>query len=270
MKTEKQTTALAKWDEQMAQEAKIAVGMEDSDGMSGGQFFSTKGGILSFQGAPIPNNQMAVIILDSILENVYYLGEFNAANPVPPLCYAFGREGSAMKPHEVVVKAGNAQNPTCQDCQWNAWNSSPKGGKGKACKNTRRLAMISAGNIVDGKFKLFDIEDFASTTLGFLRLAVTSVKGFKGYIKQLAEQHIAPYGVITKVKLEHDDDNLQATIFTSLVTIPNEIRGTIMQRHQSTMAMIDFPYPVFEDSPQPAASRGKAGRGKQAKKKYKY
>ena len=38
-----QTTALVKWDEELAKQAEIAAGMEANTG--GGQFFSTKGEI---------------------------------------------------------------------------------------------------------------------------------------------------------------------------------------------------------------------------------
>ena len=54
-----QTTALVKWDEELAKQAEIAAGMEANTG--GGQFFSTKGGILSWQDAPLPGSQTAVL-----------------------------------------------------------------------------------------------------------------------------------------------------------------------------------------------------------------
>ena len=85
-----QTTALVTWDEELARQAEIAASMEASAG--GGQFFSTKGGILSWQDSPLSGNQMAVIILDSILENVFYEGHYDPDAPQSPTCFAFSRD----------------------------------------------------------------------------------------------------------------------------------------------------------------------------------
>ena len=62
-------TAITKWEEELAKQADVASAMEANAG--GGQFFSLKSGILSWQDAPLPGNQMAVIIVDGILENVF-------------------------------------------------------------------------------------------------------------------------------------------------------------------------------------------------------
>src|SRR5690606_31878069 len=84
------TTALATYDEELAKLAEEAASQEANTG--GGQFFSTRGGVLSLNGAPIPNNEMAVIILDGILVNTYYQGGFDPDSPSSPICYAFGRD----------------------------------------------------------------------------------------------------------------------------------------------------------------------------------
>ena len=137
-------TALVKWEEELAKQAEVAAGMEANVG--GGQFFSMQGGQLKFNDNPVPGNQMAVIILDHILENVFYDGDFDPNNPQPPTCFAFGRSDDDMAPHETVVAEGQAQNETCNGCPFNQWGSADKG-RGKACRNTRRLAMIPAGTL---------------------------------------------------------------------------------------------------------------------------
>ena len=137
-------TALATWDEQLAQQAEVAAGMEKN--VAGGQFFSLRSATLSFNDAPITGNRMAVIILDGIMENVYYEGEFNADQANSPSCFAFGRDESTIAPHESVVAAGQAQHEQCQGCPHNEWGTADRG-RGKACRNTRRLGLISAGNL---------------------------------------------------------------------------------------------------------------------------
>src|SRR3989304_573996 len=104
-----------KWDEEMARQAQVAADMENS--VATGQFFSTQGGTLSWNGMPMPNNMMAVIILDSILENVYYTGNYDPENPQGPTCFAFGRDDASLAPHKVVVENKTAQSDVCHDCR---------------------------------------------------------------------------------------------------------------------------------------------------------
>src|SRR6202012_2084920 len=151
-----------------------------------GSFFSVKGGILSFNGNTFPDNTVAAVVIDFVLENVYYEGKFDPETPTNPKCFAFGREDADMAPHEVSTENGDAQNDVCKGCQWNEWGSAETG-RGKACKNRRRLALIPAGafNSKTNQLTPYDADEFETATMGFLALPVTSVKAFSGYVKQL-------------------------------------------------------------------------------------
>ncbi len=259
-KSKPTTTAIAKWDEELAREAEIAANMEANT--AGGQFFSTKSGVLSWNDAQLPDNQMAVIILDSIMENDFYEGEYDPKNPVPPLCFAFGRDEKAMAPHKIVIEAGNAQHEGCQGCEWNEFGTADKG-RGKACKNTRRLAMIPAGTLTaDGRFTPFDdVAKFESAAPGFMRLPVTSVRGYASFVKQVAGAlKRPPYGVFTKVKVVPDAKNQYQVTFEALGKVGDELMPTVHQRHQELMATIDFPYALAEEQPAPPPPRATRGR----------
>lgn len=248
--------ALAKWDEELAKQAEISAKMEANAG--GGQFFSTKGGILSWQDMPFPNNQAAVIILDSIIENVFYEGAYDPDNPTSPTCYAYGRDDKAMKPFKDVVDAGNAQHNHCAGCPNNDFGTAPVG-KGKACKNTRRLAMIPAGDFSQsGKLQLInDDEHFKKTPVGYMKLPVTSVRGYAGFVKQVAGAlRRPPHGIVTKVRVQPDPKNQYVVIFEAIQNVPDDIMGIIMERHEEASRVIEFPYPPMEERPAP--------RGKQA------
>src|SRR4029077_7888311 len=91
------STAVANWEQELEQQAQVAAGMAASTGDA--QFFSVRAGQLSFGGMPLPGNQMGVVILDAILENVYYEGEFNPDEPAPPTCFAFARDAALLTPH---------------------------------------------------------------------------------------------------------------------------------------------------------------------------
>ncbi len=269
MAPKKPVTALVKWDEELAKQAELAAGMEANVG--GGQFFGLRGGILTWQDAPVPNNQMAVVILDSVLENVYYEGEYDADNPASPSCFAFGRDEKLMMPHPLVQEAKTSPAPAgqpCTACPMNEWGSAEKG-RGKACRNTRRLAMIPAGTFNQaGKLELFDDASyFASTAMGFMKLPVTSVKGYANFVKQVAGAlRRPPFGIFTKIKVLQDPKTQFKVIFEPIDNVPDTLMGTIMQRHEEAKTLIEFPYQLGEEDSGPR--QVKSAKPSRAKRKY--
>ena len=131
--------------DEMEAKAKIAEAAQRKTG-GGGAFFSTAGGILKYGGTAMPGNQMVVIILADIMENVYYDAPYDPEVPASPKCFAFGKSEREMQPHEAVALEDcfEQQADTCSECPHNEWGSAAKG-KGKACSNGMRLAMIPAG-----------------------------------------------------------------------------------------------------------------------------
>lgn len=263
---------LVQWDEELAKQAEIAAGMEANSG--GGQFFSVQAGLLSWQDAPLPDNQMAVIILDGIMENVFYEGPYDPDNPQSPVCFAFGRDEKLIRPHQVVVDAHNEQcgmSGLCDGCEMNEWGSADVG-RGKACKNVRRLAMIPAGTLKDGKFVLNDDEEhYASTAIGFMKLPVTSVKGYASFVKQVAGAlRRPPHGIITKVKVVPDPKSQFKVLFEPIMNVPDDLMGIVMSRHDEAMATIDFPYTTNEEAEEeakPATARRAPAKKKPAVKR---
>lgn len=257
---------IVKWDEQLARDAEIAAGMEANTG--GGQFFNLQGGILSWQDAPIPGNQMPVVILDTIFENVYYEGKYDPDDPQPPMCYAFAREERELRPHSLVVEGKNQMCGTsglCEGCEMNEWGSADVG-RGKACKNTRRLAIIAAGQFDKfDKMELANENHFENTTVGFMKLPITSVKGYASYVKQVANAlKRPPHGIFTKVKVIPDPKTQFKVLFEPIQSIGDELMGIIMKRREEAMSTIDFPYSLPEDEEaKPQRSKKKAaGKGR--------
>lgn len=261
-----QGNEVVSWDAKMAEEAEIAAGLEKSTG--GGQFFSLSGGVLSWQDAPMPNNEMAVIVLDSMFENVYYPERYNADHVTPPLCFAFAKAEEDLEPHESVVALGQHQSTTgCEGCEHNQWGSADTG-KGKACRNTRRLAVLSAGTFNrDGDLELFEEEDFKGGQIGFLKLPVMSVKGYATFVKQVAATMKRPlYGIITRVHIVPDPKSQFRVMFEALDKVDNAMMDTIMGRRVEAQSLIDFPYDLTprDDNATPApkgrASKNTKGR----------
>lgn len=262
-RTRKQSTEIARWDDELAKQAEIAAGMEASAG--GGQFFSTRGGQLSWQDAPLPGNEMAVVILDHIFETVYYEGRYDSDAPQSPTAFAFGRVQDELRWHENSDPEFAGE--LCSESEVCEWGSADTG-RGKAARETRRLAMIPAGQFNrNGDFELFDDPDhYATTTVGFMKLPVTSVKGFANFVKQVAGAlKRPPFGIIARVAVVPDAKTQFKVTFEVISKVPDELMGAIMTRREEVVEIIDFPYQRDEEE-KPKPGRGKSpGR---ARRKY--
>jgi hypothetical protein len=199
-----------------------------------GQFFSTKSGILSFNKIPLTNNEMDVVITAQVFENVFYTEKFSAERISSPTCYAFGvGTDEGMAPHKLAHKA---QHPTCHGCHNNAWGSDPGGGRGKACKNLRRLCLIPAGNAVDA-------EAINKATAGFLRVPVTSTKPWAEYVRELSLKGRTPLTVVTKIKLVPDPKTMHALQFSFVRPVDDRsVQEALVNRHSFDLLDIVTPY----------------------------
>lgn len=254
------TTAVANWDEELAAQAAAAQAMEEST--STGSFFSTAGGILSFNDVPMPNNEMAVLIADHILENRYYETAYDPNAVSPPTCFAFGRDDKTIAPHITVVEAKQSMagaSGLCAGCEMNEWGSANVG-RGKACSNIRRLAVVSAGSFdKDGRFDMVDENQLLAAPIAFIRVPVTSVKGYAAFVKQVAGVlHRPPHGVFTRIKLVLDPSTQFKMTFEVLESVPNTHLPVAMQRHDEAKEVIEQPYSL--EQPEAPARGGKGGK----------
>lgn len=263
------STAVATWDEELAKQAEIAAGMEQSTAT--GQFFSLRSGQLSWQDAPLPGNQMVVIILDSIFETVYYEGAYDPDTPQGPVAFAFGRDQATLVWHE--NSSPEFAGKLCSESEVCEWGSADTG-RGKAARETRRLAMIPAGTFdQNGKLQLIEDEDhYATTAIGFMKLPVTSVKGYAAFVKQITGAlKRPPHGVVTKVKVVPDPKSQFKVVFEPIMSVPNELMAAIMQRHEEAKATIDFPYqPYDEEAAPPPPKRGTRAAAQPKRRARKY
>lgn len=256
-------SSIVRWEEEMAKDAQTAAAMEANTG--GGKFLSVKGGILTWNGAPVPNNKLPVIVLDHVMENVMYEGEYDPESPSSPACFAFGRDEKTMEPHQVVVDAKTGQEGPCHSCPMNVFGSADKG-RGKACKNTRRLGLISAGAFGPGdKFKLItDPEYYEKSETAFFKLPVTSVNGFAGFVKQVASAlKRPPHGIISRLSIVPDAKSQFKVVFEPMQNVPDALMSAVMKRREEIKGLIEFPYSAGgEDKPAAAAPKGKGKKGR--------
>lgn len=248
---------IVNYDEAWAKAAQHAVELEP---VKGGTFLSTRGGILSFDEEEQPGNQVCVIVLDMIKENTLYAEKFDPDNPASPICYAFGRGMEEMAPHHTMqsdLTYFQPQADSCDVCPHNEWGSADKG-RGKACQNRRRLALIPAGYYMpkrgskDLDLELFsDPKHFQTADIAYIKLSVTSVENWARYVSQLASSvRRPPHGVITRLYLEPHPKYQHVVRFEMIEEVPNELAQIVMQRHEeATKVVIQGYSPPQEEEP---------------------
>ena len=136
---------------------------------------------------------LTAVILDFVATNRYFDRPFVADEPGVPACFAIGVSAKTLVPSE---SAPARQAASCGECPQNEFGSDPKGGKGKACRNYRLMALLPATEdpgVVS--------EDEAPIQL--LQVPPTSIKNFDGYVNTVATKHrLSLVGMVTRIKTD--------------------------------------------------------------------
>jgi len=244
-------TNVVSWDQELAKHAAKTQKAEARTGESNN--FSTKNAILSLNGNPIEGNKMDVVIVDYNFLNAFYQGKYDANKPTTPVCFAFGDPD--VEDDEVVEMAPHAdakepQHDNCGTCEHNKFGSGDEG-KGKACKNSRRLALVPADQLKSAK-------QFADYDAAFLQLPVTSLKAWAGYVKLLASRGLPPFGVVTEIKVQPDPKNQIAVLFTAKQPITaRDIGSAIIAKRGQVRDALYRPYSQIVEEEKPKARAGK-------------
>jgi hypothetical protein len=232
-----QTTSVVSWENKLAAYATEAAQEEE---IFGGKFLSLKAGRLTLDSVPCAQNKLDVIVVAATTEYTLYEGKYDPNNPQPPVCYAFGKDEQDMRPHE---KAPKPQHTDCATCPKNQWKSDPEGGKGKACKNTRRLALIAA-DVIQDPSKIMDVEEI------YMKLPVMSVKNWALYVNNMAAQYKRPpFLVLTSISTEPDAKSQFKVTFKSNGRVEDQITcENLIMRHEASQKTIGFPYSAAQEA----------------------
>lgn len=174
-------------------------------------------------------NILNVVILADVFDHSYYDRPYDPDTVSPPACFAINPVNSELAPHATspVVQASS-----CGECPMNEFGSSSNG-KGKACRNGRRLLVAA---VTDG------VPDLVN--LAIINLAPTSLKSYAKYAKSLATIKKLPiWAVVTT--LSFDDDATWPQIVTNFngVLDGNYING-IAPRLAEFAESVSVPYDV--------------------------
>lgn len=245
---------ITNYDEELAKLAKKAVAGEKPSSST----ISAKAGVLAYNGTPCAGNKLDCIIIASTHVNLYYEDKWDPNNPKNPVCYAYcedpDAEDAVFKPHP---KSCKPQAEECATCWANQWKSDPSGGKGKACKNSRKLAIIPSG---------VTAADIPTAEVATLTLPVTTVnKNWSPYVHKLATLYNRPpLGMITKLGTVPDVHTQFKITFDDVGPVDKELIGGLIAKASTVKPLLEREYepnpePTEEDVAKKAAkdSRGK-------------
>lgn len=141
----------------------------------------------------LPNGQeidgpLPAVIIDFVAANYFYEQAYSRDQVSPPTCFALGMEPAGLTPSP---NSPDVQSPACTSCWANQFGSS---GKGKACQNTRLLAVIPT-------------DADADTPIWVLRVSPTAIRAFDGYVSTIARKYgAAVRAVVTNIDFSGDAD----------------------------------------------------------------
>lgn len=126
---------------------------------------------------------LSCVVLDFIAANYFFDRPYRAGEVVPPSCFSISLDPKHMAPHD-TSPAKEAEN--CQDCPNNVFGSA---GAGKACGNTRLLAVVAQGE--------------KEPTIYLLKVSATGVKPFDNYVQTIKSQfNTVPLAMVTDIYFE--------------------------------------------------------------------
>lgn len=157
---------------------------------------STKDKMFTFPDGRVLETLDGFVIVDFLSWNAYYPDKFDPNNPKPPVCFAYGKEISDLVPSE---NSPELQADACNGCWANEFGSD---GNGKACKNTRRLALVDSRD-----------EDPANAELYILSVPPTSLKKFDAFVNGVARFYQKPPIAVTCDIAFHPESTYASLLF---------------------------------------------------------
>jgi len=214
---------IALFEDELAKMANASVKAEQSG--LGAVFLSTKSGVLTYRGNPITGNKLQCVIISAPIERLYYDARYDPTKLVGPKCFAIAPVATGMGP---VDRCEEKQNDTCEGCPKNEWGSSPSGGKGKACRETRRLLLIPADSIATA-------DAVRAAEVAALRPPVTSLKNYSTYVQTVAATlRRPPLAVISEIAVVPDAKTQFKVTFSLVKAIEDmDIIKALMERAET-------------------------------------
>jgi hypothetical protein len=210
---------------------------------------------MTYQGQSVPGNKLDCIVVAGVFEHRWFKNKFDPNKRENPNCFALSVDGKDMRPNEA---SPDLQSETCDDCPRFQWGSAPDGGRGKACKQVRRLALLPATVLRDT-----DKEKIGSIEMALMTIPVTSGRNWANYVNGVfAEYRRPPWAVLTEVRVEPDAKTQFQVRFKTLTTVNEDYLPDLLKRVESAQQVLMTPYDYSggDAEEKPVEKPSKAGK----------
>jgi len=225
MATPKASTAVAKAkvnlpvDIAAMRAAEVAAIQKRIGAPSGDRILVTKGKTLKLPSG-LEVEEMECVIVDFVSANYYYTQGYQRDNIIPPVCFSIGLEPSGMTPSD---NSPDPQGGACATCWANQFKSAANG-KGKACGNTRLLALLPT-------------DADADTPLAIIKVSATGIKSFDGLVNEVGSRFGLPMReIVTKVSFSEDD--YASLRFSRVGPAPKDLIALAWSRKEDAMTRL--------------------------------
>jgi hypothetical protein len=188
---------------------------------------SFRGGTITYQNNNL-GNEIEIIPLAPQHERVYYAEEFDASNRQPPACYSY--DGQAPHPN-----ASDPQAKTCSGCPHDEWGSDARRGKGKACKEGLRLAMITSDATTP--------EQIAAAKIVMAKFSVMNAKAIKVSLTALGKKVGHSSKAICRLTCKPDPTRQIANTLEFIEEVDDDLMPAIVERLDEAERLVSLPYP---------------------------
>lgn len=199
---------------------------------TGNQVRATQDKQFMFPDGTKSRDPFQVVIVDFVSRNEFYEGEYDKDNPESPICMAVGDDARKLVPAD---ESPSKQADDCSSCPMNAFGSK---GKGKACKNTRYLAILPP-------------DADADTPLWTIKVSPTGIKAFDAYVNGVARtMSTPPVGVVTTISF--DDNSDYPTLVFGEPELNEEVATHIGRVEEAREVLLAIPDMTPRERPVPA------------------
>ncbi|MGO9059030.1 MAG: hypothetical protein ACLQU2_16810 [Candidatus Binataceae bacterium] len=166
--------------------------------------------------------ELAVILLSRAIERSYY--ESEDTYDKPPACFALATgNGLGMTPHK---RSREPQAVSCDTCQWNRYGTA-QNGKGKRCREYRRLAVLAQG---------------ADDLIAILRVPPTSIRPFRNFLHRvLMKRGVQMHEAYTRLSFK-PGSKFPVLIFKFMGVLPESVLKKVRQHLKSAIDIATAPY----------------------------
>jgi hypothetical protein len=207
--------------------ASEALAIKDQIGTpSGDNIAVTRDKTFRLPGSDAEAPEITAVIVDWVTYNQYYKGKFDPKNIQPPVCAALGKVIKEMIP---IASAPQVQHSNCEECPKNQWGSDPQGGRGKACKNQRLLALLPPDNIAGGPLML-------------LKVSPMGLTNFDKYVAKFASSNSAvPHAISAVTRISFDQKAEYPLLVFAADGLNEDVEAAAARRKEARARLLTEP-----------------------------